>query len=239
MVFKYMETKGQELKKMEKTLKTYVRDQTEKLVERQEKAMKEQSEKLEERQEKAMKDLHDNQEWDMEEMKTMLLELQVAVKGSPTQNLGPSSAICTRREPWGNRVEPPKLTRLEFPNFNGDKLDEWLYHCEQYFEYDETAEGMKVKVATIHLEGKTLQWHQNFMHNRLRNELPGWEEYIEAISARFGDDLHADPMAELKNLKQSSTVQVYLDKFDELMTKVFLSEDYTVSCFLGGLREEV
>ncbi|KAG8364726.1 hypothetical protein BUALT_Bualt18G0028700 [Buddleja alternifolia] len=61
-----------------------------------------------------------------------------------------------------------------------------VYHCEQFFEEDETPLDAKVKLATVHLEGKALQWHQIFMKARLARELPNSEEYVRALSDRFG-----------------------------------------------------
>ncbi|KAG8383114.1 hypothetical protein BUALT_Bualt05G0151100 [Buddleja alternifolia] len=77
----------------------------------------------------------------------------------------------------------------------------------RFFEVDETQSDAKVKLAAVHLEGKALQ---------------------------FGVLLYDDPMAELMNLKQTGNIQEYLDKFDELMNCVELSENYASSCFLGS-----
>ncbi|KAL0440342.1 UNVERIFIED_CONTAM: hypothetical protein Slati_2517200 [Sesamum latifolium] len=46
-------------------------------------------------------------------------------------------------------------------------------------------------------------------------------------------------MSELMNLKQTGMIQEYMDRFDELLNCLELTEAYAVSCFLGGLREEI
>ncbi|KAG8377539.1 hypothetical protein BUALT_Bualt08G0043700 [Buddleja alternifolia] len=51
-------------------------------------------------------------------------------------------------------------------------------------------------------------------------------EYVRALNDRFGALLYEDPMSELVNLKQTGTIQEYLDKFDELVNCVELSEAY-------------
>lgn len=79
--------------------------------------------------------------------------------------------------------------------------------------------------------------HQNVIRSRLNGEMPTWSEYVSAMRIRFGSDLHYDPMVELKNLKQLGLVQTYLDKFDELLNKIFLLEEYTMSYFLSGLKD--
>ncbi|KAG8369603.1 hypothetical protein BUALT_Bualt14G0030800 [Buddleja alternifolia] len=48
-----------------------------------------------------------------------------------------------------------------------------------------------------------------------------------------------DPMAELMNLKQVGSVKDYLDRFNELLNNVELSEAYSISCFLAGLKSEI
>ncbi|KAG8386656.1 hypothetical protein BUALT_Bualt03G0171300 [Buddleja alternifolia] len=104
---------------------------------------------------------------------------------------------------------------------------------------DDTPPEAKVKITTVHLEGKALQWHQIFMKNRLTREVPQWGEYVKALNDRFGALLYEDPMLELVNLKQTGSIQDYLDRFDELMNCVDLFEPYAISCFLGGLKSEV
>ena len=46
-------------------------------------------------------------------------------------------------------------------------------------------------------------------------------------------------MADLKGLTQIGTLQDYLEEFDNLCYKVDLSEEYSLSCFLSGLKEEI
>jgi len=52
-----------------------------------------------------------------------------------------------------------RLSRVEFPKFWGEDVQGWIYKCEQFFEVDNMEEGMKVRVASIHLSDKALQWH--------------------------------------------------------------------------------
>ncbi|GKB18974.1 gypsy/ty3 retroelement polyprotein [Tanacetum coccineum] len=48
-----------------------------------------------------------------------------------------------------------------------------------------------------------------------------------------------DPMVELKNLKQTNTIQSYQDQFESLLKKVELLESYAISLFVGGLKDEI
>ncbi|KAG8382858.1 hypothetical protein BUALT_Bualt05G0123000 [Buddleja alternifolia] len=104
---------------------------------------------------------------------------------------------------------------------------------------DETPSDAKVRFAAVHMEGKALYWHQAFMKSRLTREIPNLKEYVRALSDRFEVMLYEDPMAELMNLKQIGSIKEYLDKFDELLNNVDLSENYAISCFLAGLKSEI
>lgn len=130
-------------------------------------------------------------------------------------------------------------SRVSFPHFSGDDLRGWVCRCDQFFEVDETPSFAKVKIAAIHLQGKALRWHQTYMKYRITGDVPSWEEYVRALNDRFGSMLYEDPMSELVNLKQTSSVQNYLDQFDELLNCVSLPQNHAMSCFLGGLKPEI
>jgi len=111
-----------------------------------------------------------------------------------------------------------RLSRIEFPQFNGEDVLGWVYRCEQFFEVVHIAEHMQVKVAAIHLSGKALLWHQFFMKSKAVSEWPLWAEYKIAISMRFGAKSFDDPLAELMKLRQNGSVEQYQEHFDSLLT---------------------
>ncbi|PKA46982.1 putative mitochondrial protein [Apostasia shenzhenica] len=130
-----------------------------------------------------------------------------------------------------------RLPKIEFPKFSGDNVMGWVFRCEQFFEISQTPQEWKVKLASIYLDGIALEWHQNFSRS---NPTPiGWGVYKEAIKERFGETAYDDPMYELSILKQTGTIQDYNNQFDALLTRVVLPENYVVSCYLGGLKEEL
>jgi len=110
----------------------------------------------------------------------------------------------------GNSNHPlSRLSRIDFLRFDGEDVQGWVYRCEQFFEVHNTAENLKVKIASIHLSSKALLWHQSVMKHRSESGWPRWEEYKMAITTRFGAKLFDDPLAELMKLKQSGTVEQY------------------------------
>nr|DAD20694.1 TPA_asm: hypothetical protein HUJ06_022157 [Nelumbo nucifera] len=111
-----------------------------------------------------------------------------------------------------------RLTKVDFPRFNGDHVEDWLYKCDQFFTLDNTSFAAKVKLAAIHLEGKALQWHHTLMN-------------------RFGPAFD-DSMSELMSLKQSGSVVEYMEQFENILTRVELTEEYKIICFITGLEYE-
>lgn len=48
-----------------------------------------------------------------------------------------------------------------------------------------------------------------------------------------------DPLAKKKKIRQTCSLQTYLDEFDALLSKADLTESQAVSHFMGGLKHEV
>ncbi|KAG8374813.1 hypothetical protein BUALT_Bualt10G0034600 [Buddleja alternifolia] len=144
----------------------------------------------------------ENSAKEMTELKTMMANLAAHVGGNRTN--GASGSRDPGAESYTHRGQvaqgpgynmPTKCSMVEFPRFSGEDLRGCIFRCEQFFEVYDTPFDAKVRLATVYLEGKALQWHQ-------------------------------DPMAELMNLKQTGSIKEYLDKFDELLNNVELSEGY-------------
>ncbi|GJT52693.1 reverse transcriptase [Tanacetum coccineum] len=130
-----------------------------------------------------------------------------------------------------------RLTKLEFSKFNGEDVQGWLYKVHQFFKIDHIKDDShKIRLVSMYMFDKALNWHKQFV--RRFGENVGWDKYEREIKIRF-DSVYEDPMMELKNLKQTTTVQVYHDLFKALMNKVELTESYAISLFIGGLKDEI
>lgn len=96
----------------------------------------------------------------------------------------------------GNGVNSQNhYTKLEFPCFDGSHLIEWVYKVEQFFDLDHTWEGSKVKMASIHFDGKALSQYKYFLKTKDRIVNVSWLEFIEAMAARFGEQVLVDPVS--------------------------------------------
>lgn len=106
-----------------------------------------------------------------------------------------------------------------------------MYKCVQFFELDGVSNPDRVKLAAIHVESKAILWHQTYI-KRQGQILSMWTQYVEDITARFGE-LYDDPMADLKTIVQKGSVQDYHDSFDALTSRLNLPEEYLLSYYVG------
>ncbi|GKB50488.1 reverse transcriptase [Tanacetum coccineum] len=130
-----------------------------------------------------------------------------------------------------------RLTKVEFLKFDGEEVVSWLYRVNNFFEMDHIVENeQKVRLVSMHLFGKALNWQKYFMSKF--GEVMTWEVYRTHVQKWF-ESIFEDPVVELKNLRQTISVQVYQDSFEELLNKVDIKDAYAVSLFIGGLKEEI
>ncbi|GKD96782.1 omega-3 fatty acid desaturase, endoplasmic reticulum-like protein [Tanacetum coccineum] len=129
-----------------------------------------------------------------------------------------------------------RLAKVEFPKFQGDNVRDWAFKCDQFFAVDNTPEGEKVKIVSVHLDDKALLWHRQFV--KIIGDNVGWEMYKTAIIQRFGS-VFEDPMAALKNVKYEKNAKEYQDVFDTLLCRVDISPEHAMSLYLGRLPTEL
>ncbi|XP_071713989.1 uncharacterized protein [Rutidosis leptorrhynchoides] len=138
-----------------------------------------------------------------------------------------------------------RLTKIEFPKFDGDDVTGWMYRCKQFFTVDRVGEEEdKVRLASIHMYGKALNWHQHVV--KIHDEEVDWLLYEEAILKRFNTTIE-DPLTYLKNLRQNGTVQAYYDAFElllnkreiELQVRMFKPKSLEDAYSLAKLQEDI
>ena len=191
---------------------------------------------------------HDNRRWEesyqqlqqaMEEFREQQNQVNEQIRelitGLSRQLLQIATNAAAGEVSSSNSNKPySRLSRIEFPQFGGEDVMGWLYKCEQFFEVDNITHNVKVKVASIHLTGKALLWHQSYMKIR------EWEIGPRGKSTmRFGAKSFDDPLAELIKLRQVGTVEQYQESFGSLLNRVDLPPLHALCCFLSGLNEEI
>ncbi|XP_015161375.1 uncharacterized protein [Solanum tuberosum] len=131
-----------------------------------------------------------------------------------------------------------RLSKIEFPRFNGSDLRSWLCKVDQFFSLDEIPYNQKVKIASLHFDGLSIECHLAYLRSRQHLPYPTWEEYLFALTDRFGAEFE-DPMAELKLVKQTGNVKDYQNEFDKIMTRLTILPEYAISGFITGLKPEI
>jgi len=127
---------------------------------------------------------------------------------------------------------------MEFLRFSGEDLRSWLFRIEQFFSIDNISMEERIGIASLQFDGEVVQWHLSFMKYRQYLQPPTWSEYVMALVERFGAD-YDDPMEEIKKVRQTGAVKDYQAIFERNLTRVNLSQENAISCFVGGLKKEL
>ncbi|KAK1427793.1 hypothetical protein QVD17_16488 [Tagetes erecta] len=84
-----------------------------------------------------------------------------------------------------------------------------IQRCEHFFAIDETPDRLKVRYASVSVEGRAVQWHNN---------------YIKSSGGY---------------LNQIGDLETYNDDFDMLLSKVDITEEHAISLYIEGLKPEI
>ncbi|GJW95293.1 retrovirus-related pol polyprotein from transposon TNT 1-94 [Tanacetum coccineum] len=139
------------------------------------------------------------------------------------------SAVQLSRNPWMQA-----LTRLMAERGIMDRPAERTADNGQQSPYTRLAKLEFPKFSGDDV--KALLWHTQFLKSQ--GGFVTWEDYKQAILARFGT-VTDDPMSELKNLKYETTSRAYEYAFDDLLSRIEISENHAISLFIGGLPVEI
>jgi hypothetical protein len=77
----------------------------------------------------------------------------------------------------------------------------------------ETPPYMKPLIASMHMDGNLAKWLQVY---KLKNGLGSWEQFIQAVEAKFGANAYKTALGELMELEQTNTVDEYISTFEDL-----------------------
>nr|GEZ13589.1 hypothetical protein [Tanacetum cinerariifolium] len=108
--------------------------------------------------------------------------------------------------------------------------------CKQFFKVDGVPDEKRIQLASMYMFDAFLVWYQQYVKKYPDNTL--WEHFEVEVVKMFGV-FYDDPIVELKNLKQTRSVQHYQEAFEALLNKVDLLEPIAVSVFIGGSKPEV
>lgn len=99
------------------------------------------------------------------------------------------------------------------------------------------AEANKFWLASYHLIGVAQQWYFQLEHDEGE---PIWRNFKEYVNLHFGPSIRHNPLGELKELRQTSTVEEYQGKFPAILCRAeHLQPRQQVQLFTPGLREPI
>ncbi|GJT84890.1 reverse transcriptase [Tanacetum coccineum] len=152
----------------------------------------------------------------MAQMTQTLQDIQARLNNGEGPNQRRDTGGQTGQQGGHNGGGYGRLTNVKFPKFEENE--------------------QKMRLVSMHLFGKALNWHRYFMSKF--GAVMTWEVYQTHVRKRF-ESVFKYPIGELKNLRKTTRVQVYQESFEELLNKVDVNDDFAVSLFIGGLREEI
>jgi len=99
----------------------------------------------------------------------------------------------------------------------------------------------RVKISVLYISGRAEHWWRSSGCNA--NTIP-WHQFCRLLGDRFNEVSTYEVIGQFHNLKQTGTVQDYIDKYEELVgsvrrTNPSLSNDYFTFSFVSGLKEPI
>ncbi|KAL2226249.1 UNVERIFIED_CONTAM: Transposon Ty3-G Gag-Pol polyprotein [Sesamum indicum] len=96
-------------------------------------------------------------------------------------------------------------------------------------------------MASIYMQGKAELWYQGYVEKK---EFRTWEEIVANVLGRFEALNNAKVTTEFNRLHHETTVDNYLERFEELKDQMLifnrnLDEDFFMMKFISGLKDEV
>ncbi|KAG7541522.1 Retrotransposon gag domain [Arabidopsis thaliana x Arabidopsis arenosa] len=132
-----------------------------------------------------------------------------------------------------------RLAKLDCPRFSGDKVTEWLFKVEQFFEIDPTPDDMKIGLVSNLFDDLAATWHQWMVQSVFwKHVMHDWMTYKMLLQGKF-KELEVDPIVELNQLQETDGIVDYHEKFELIKSRLNLPEAYLVSIFLAGLRTDM
>jgi hypothetical protein len=150
--------------------------------------------------------------------------------------LEPEHTFSTSRPHSG-----PRLPKSDFPHFDGDSPKWWKKSCEKYFKLYSVQTHLWVDFATMHFKGNAALWLQTY---EAQHSVATWPELCVGVFSKFNRDKYARITDTFFAHKQTSSVDDYAHKFEELMHRILLynhsyDETFFVKRFISGLRADI
>jgi hypothetical protein len=131
--------------------------------------------------------------------------------------------------------------RPELPVFDGDNPKWWKKSCEKYFKLFHTDPDTWKDYATLYFAGQAKMWLQSV---ETKIEAMNWEEFCSFLCLRFGKLQYQMLIRRLTHVRQTGTVQEYIENFNTIMHQMLahspnIDKEIFITTFIDGLKPEI
>jgi hypothetical protein len=181
----------------------------------------------------------------LEETSQQILQNQQAFQQNLTTLTTEVNQLRTRLPPPGFNIHDgqphqpftPSAIKLDIPRFDGTDPLSWIFKISQFFDFHQTPDDQRLRLASFYMEGEALTWFQ-WMHSN--GQLVSWPMFLHALELRFAPSQYEDPKGSLFKLCQTTTVKEYQNEFESLANRIIgLPAPFYLSCFISGLKPEI
>ncbi|KAF1879588.1 hypothetical protein Lal_00033245 [Lupinus albus] len=156
-------------------------------------------------------------------------------------NRNPNSPFCEGMGSSKDRSEDTnrreKWHKLEIPIFVGEDAFGWTHRLERYFMLKEVTEEEKMQATVMALDGKALSWYHWW---EKCNPNLNWEGFNIVVVHRFQLSMIQNPFEQLLSLKQTGTMEEYVEDFEKYVGALrTIDQEFVRGIFLNGLKEEL
>jgi hypothetical protein len=130
---------------------------------------------------------------------------------------------------------------VELPTFQGENPRAWILECEDIFSLVGITEDQRVKWGLAHVRGQAKTWLSS---SGINLQQLSWSRLCQVLIDRFPDNLSLDPMDQLQHLKQTASVDNYINAYETWMTlmkrgRSYLPQDFFIDRFVSGLKDNI
>ncbi|KAL5729826.1 hypothetical protein ACHQM5_002722 [Ranunculus cassubicifolius] len=164
------------------------------------------------------------------------------VNGTPSPDAHKSTTLpLVNHMAPGTSMNLYKIPKVDFPPFTGTNVRSWILKTRRYFQFHSVEENQKILFASLHFQGKAEAWFQSAQQSCAQMQ---WEQFVSVLQARFSDEACENIIGEFNKLQQTSTVDEYQNRFEELKSLMLqknphLTAEYFIMSFISGLKDDI
>lgn len=116
-----------------------------------------------------------------------------------------------------------KVNKMTLPCFDGtgnDTAQAWVQKLETYLSYSPMTEGNAIKFAILHLTGAAHNWWHHGLITLGHKNITTYNEFTQKLINRFDQRDSEWYFKEMTHLRQTGTVQEFVNQFQNLSVMV-------------------